>query len=91
MWRGYAQSLRAHTAAASLYREKGLTDRRQHELEEAEKDRLALEPFIFKIEGGKRALVMVSRSEDGIFTSKVLSLFGIDCAFGSSTLGGREA
>jgi lysophospholipid acyltransferase (LPLAT)-like uncharacterized protein len=53
--------------------------------------RALLSPFIFKIEGGKRALVMVSRSEDGIFTSKVLSLFGIDCAFGSSTLGGREA
>jgi len=46
MWRGYAASLHAHTAAASLYRERGLSDRRKQELEEAEKDRLALEPFI---------------------------------------------
>jgi len=50
-----------------------------------------LMPFIFRIEGGKRALVMVSRSEDGIFTAKVLKYFGIECSFGSSTRGGKEA
>ncbi len=53
--------------------------------------RALLSPFIFKIEGGKRVLVMVSRSEDGIFTAKALKLFGIEAAFGSSTRGGKEA
>lgn len=53
--------------------------------------RALLTPFIFKIEGGKRVLVMVSRSEDGIFTARALKLFGIECAFGSSTRGGKEA
>jgi len=50
-----------------------------------------LMPFIFRIEGGKRALVMVSRSEDGIFTARILKYFGIECSLGSSTRGGKEA
>jgi len=54
-------------------------------------NRALLAPFIFKIEGGRRVLVMVSRSEDGIFTARALRLFGIEAAFGSSTRGGKEA
>lgn len=54
-------------------------------------NRILLMPFIYKIEGGKNVIAMVSGSTDGIFTSKILKLFGFSCSIGSSTRGGREA
>ena len=54
-------------------------------------NRALLMPALFDLFGGRDILVMVSRSEDGIFTSRVLRLFGIRSAFGSSTRGGKEA
>ena len=53
--------------------------------------RALLMPALFDLFGGRKVLVMVSRSEDGIFTSRALRLFRIKSAFGSSTRGGKEA
>ena len=53
--------------------------------------RLLLMAFIFKIEGGKNVIVMVSRSDDGAFISKTVSKFDINCSYGSSTRGGQDA
>jgi lysophospholipid acyltransferase (LPLAT)-like uncharacterized protein len=54
-------------------------------------NRLLLMAFIFKIEGGKNVFVMISRSDDGLFISKTVRKFGINCSYGSSTRGGKEA
>jgi len=54
-------------------------------------NRALMLPFITKIEGGKNVVVMVSSSDDGVFTSRVLRLFGFQISLGSSTRGGKEA
>ena len=54
-------------------------------------NRVLMAPFIFKIEGGKKVVVMVSSSKEGIMTAKILKMFGLDSALGSSTRGGKEA
>jgi len=53
--------------------------------------RTLLLPFVFMIEGGKNVIAMVSSSDDGVFTSRILRHFGIRCAPGSSTRGGKQA
>jgi hypothetical protein len=54
-------------------------------------NRALMMPFIYKTEGGKNVIAMVSSSTDGQFTSSVLKRFGFKCALGSSTRGGKEA
>jgi len=54
-------------------------------------NRALMMPFIFQTHGGKNVVVMVSASEDGIFTQRVLRRFGYSSAVGSSTRGGKEA
>jgi lysophospholipid acyltransferase (LPLAT)-like uncharacterized protein len=54
--------------------------------------RIMLLPAIFKFEGGQMSpIVMISSSVDGLFISRLVRLFKIDTAFGSSTRGGRDA
>jgi len=54
-------------------------------------NRSLMMPFIYKTEGGRNVIAMVSSSADGQFTSNVLKRFGFRSALGSSTRGGREA
>ncbi len=54
-------------------------------------NRVLMAPFIFKVEGGKKVVVMVSSSKEGILTARILKLFGLESALGSSTRGGKEA
>ena len=54
-------------------------------------NRALLMPFISMTEGGKNVMVMVSSSNDGIFTARVLARFKFKPVLGSSTRGGREA
>ncbi len=54
-------------------------------------NRSLMMPFVYQIEGGKKVIGMVSRSIDGQLMSRILKLFGFECALGSSTRGGKEA
>lgn len=55
-------------------------------------NRILIMPYLYaRLCPGRRMLVLVSRSRDGEFITRVMNRFGIDGARGSSSRGGSEA
>lgn len=55
-------------------------------------NRILMMPYIYeRVCPGRRMLMMVSRSRDGEFITRIMNRFGIDGARGSSSKGGSDA
>jgi lysophospholipid acyltransferase (LPLAT)-like uncharacterized protein len=55
-------------------------------------NRILMMPYLYgRLCPGRRMLMMVSRSRDGEFITRIMSRFGIDGARGSSSRGGSDA
>jgi len=54
-------------------------------------NRALLTPNFYRYLGGKKIMIMASRSWEGILASRILKLFGIESTYGSTGKGGKEA